>query len=214
MLCESPRYLIAAGKDDEAKALLTKIHGGGDSNSPLVAYEMAEIQAAIEHETMHRQTTSWYDLVRTKGNRHRTFISVTLGFYTQWNGVGVIAYYLAPVLLSLGITSVTHQTLISGFLNVWNLIIAVGAGLAVDRLGRRFLFLTAAGGMLVSYIIVTGLSGAFAHSKDKNIGIAVIPFLFIFYGFFDFGCTPLQASYPVEIWQVDILYILSLKPSH
>lgn len=70
----------------------------------------------------------------------------------------------------------------------------------VDRLGRRFLFLTSAVGMLCSYIIITGLSGAFANTGVTAVGTAVIPFLFIYYGFYDIAFTPLLIAYPAEIW--------------
>jgi MFS family permease len=47
---------------------------------------------------------------------------------------------------------VTQQTLLNGFLNLWNLIMAVGAALLVDRLGRRKLFIISTSIMLFSSI--------------------------------------------------------------
>jgi MFS family permease len=114
-------------------------------------------------------------MLKTKGNRHRVFIGITLGVFAQWNGVGIVSYYLAPVLKTVGVTDVTNQTMISGFLQVWNLIIAVSAAFSIDRLGRRFLCLVSCGGMLTSYIIISGLSGSFAHTNKAGTGIAVIP---------------------------------------
>lgn len=114
--------------------------------------------------------------------------------------VGIVSYYLAPVLLTVGITSVTQQTMISGFLQLWNLILAAGAAFSVDRVGRRKLFLASSVGMLGSYIIIAGLSGSFANTGLAATGIAVIPFLFIFYGFYDIAFTPLIVSYTCEIW--------------
>jgi len=71
----------------------------------------------------------------------------------------------------------------------------------VDKLGRRFLFLTSAVGMLCAYIVITGLSGSFASRGVSSVGTAVIPFLFIYYAFYDIAFTPLLVAYPVEIWQ-------------
>ena len=67
----------------------------------------------------------------------------------------------------------TQQTLLNGFLNLWNLIMAVGAALLVDRLGRRKLFLISTSIMLVSYIIITALSGSFANTGVPGVGTAV-----------------------------------------
>jgi MFS family permease len=40
---ESPRWLIAKGRVEEARALFVLHHAGGDVNSPLVEFEMKEI---------------------------------------------------------------------------------------------------------------------------------------------------------------------------
>lgn len=69
--------------------------------------------------------------------------------------------------------------------------VSVGASQLVDIVGRRFLFLTSTAGMLASMIIVTGLSAGYAEHLKNAIGTAVIPFLFIFYGFYDIAWTPL-----------------------
>jgi MFS family permease len=115
-------------------------------------------------------------------------------------GVGIASYYLAPVLKTVGITDVTNQTLISGMLQIWNLIIAVSAAFSVDRLGRRFLFLTSTIGMLISYMLISGLAGSFAHTGAAATGIAVIPFLYIYYGFYDIAFTPFIWGHTCEIW--------------
>lgn len=105
------------------------------------------------------------------------------------------------MLETVGVTSVTKQTLISGFLQLFNLVVAVSAATQVDRLGRRTLLLASSIGMLVCYVIITGLSGSFANTANSATGLAVIPMLFIYYGFYDIAFTPLVVSYPAEIWQ-------------
>lgn len=91
----------------------------------------------------------------------------------------MVSYYLAIILESVGITSVTDQTLISGCLQIWNLIWSAAAAICVDKVGRKALFMASGIIMLVSYIIVTGLSGSFATSGNGPTGIAVVPFLFM-----------------------------------
>jgi MFS family permease len=54
--------------------------------------------------------------------------------------------------------------------------------------------------MLVSYIVITGLSGSFAQTQVPSVGVAVIPMLFIFFAGYDIALTPLLISYPCEIW--------------
>lgn len=145
---------------------------------------MTEITTTIRLESTLADA-SYIELFKTPGNRRRLLISISLGIFSQWCGNGVVSYYLAIVLKTVGITSVTHQTLIAGLLQIWNLFFAIAAAFSVDRLGRRPLFLCSAGIMLVAYILVTGLSGSFAESGSPSTGVAVIPFLFIFFAGYD-----------------------------
>lgn len=74
----------------------------------------------------------------------------------------------------------------------------------VDRIGRRPLWLTSTAGMLASYVIIMALSATFAGNQNAATGIAVIPFLFIFYGFYDIAWTIQCYSYTTEILPYDM----------
>ncbi|KAL3474430.1 general substrate transporter [Aspergillus californicus] len=196
---ESPRWLVANGKTDEALHLLSRFHTAGDASHPLIQFEMAEIERTIELEKMASQT-DWSALVKTPGNRKRTFIAVCIGAFAQWNGVAVVSYYLTLVLDTVGITDTDTQTLINGLLQVFNFIAALSAAMFVDRLGRRTLFLWSAVGMLISFIIWTTCSAIFDSSQASALGRTVIAFVFIFYFHYDIAYTPLLMGYPTEIF--------------
>ncbi|KAL8309982.1 hypothetical protein RB597_010002 [Gaeumannomyces tritici] len=198
---ESPRYLVSRGRSDETRRDLIRYHAGGDVDSPLVAFEMSETERAIAAENESYSANSWLDLVRGAANRKRTLIAVIVGFFSQWNGVGVVSYYLTLVLNTIGIRDPKDQTLINGMLQIFNWLMATFAGaMMVDRLGRRTLFLISTAGMLVSYICWTGLTSGFVATEDARMGRAVLAFIFIFYFFYDIAWTPLLQAYPVEIY--------------
>ena len=78
-------------------------------------------------------------------------------------------YYLVLVLDTVGITGVTEQTLISGFLQVWNLICAVTGALLVNRLGRRKLFNFSNISMTICFVfvVVTLLDAEILQSSSR-----------------------------------------------
>ncbi len=168
------------GREDKALEVLAKYHANGEANDPLVQWEFHEIQSAIFQEACLQ--SSYLDFFRTTGNRRPLAVILTLSVGTNWVGNSLISFYLAPILRSVGITNPVQITSINAGLAIWNLIIAISAGLNVERFGRRPLFLTSFVGMFCSYVIVMGLSATFATQGNTSAGIAVIPFLFIFYG--------------------------------
>ncbi|KAF2716049.1 general substrate transporter [Polychaeton citri CBS 116435] len=196
---ESPRWLISKNRHHEALQILAKYHANGLVEDELVQYEYQEICRALEMEKAAAKSTGWATFFATKGNRHRFLICVLVGFMIQWAGNGIVSYYLAPILKSIGITSAITQAGINLALQVWNAALAFAGALSAERFGRRPLWLLSASGMLVSFIVVTALSATFAEYGIKAAGSATVAFLFIFFGFYDIAFTPLSIAYPVEI---------------
>lgn len=196
------RWLVAHEKHVEARQILTTYHGSGDDSSPLVAFEMAEIAENLRIELAAASSSSYVDLFNTAANRRRTFLAITVGWFAQWSGNGVVSYYLTLVLDTVGITAVSSQALINGLLQLFNWFAAVfGGALMVDLVGRRTLFLISAGGMCLAYVAWTVLTSVFVNTLDQRVGNAVVAFIFIYYFFYDIAWTPLMPAYPIEIYQ-------------
>lgn len=209
---ESPRWLIRNGREQQAHEILAKYHANGKMDDPLVLLEVREIKASVEIEKVS-QSSSWLAFFKTPGNRRRFFVIILLGVATQWSGNGVVQYFLVPVLKTVGITRPPQTAGINGVsttysgrfrsdfqgLSIFNWFVSMaGAGL-VERVGRRKLFLTSIGGMLASFCLITALAGAYNGTGNKPTGVAMVPFIFIFMGFYSLAFTPLPMLYTPEI---------------
>ncbi|KIJ60059.1 hypothetical protein HYDPIDRAFT_32632 [Hydnomerulius pinastri MD-312] len=194
---ESPRWLVSKGKEDRALKILAYYHANGNEQDPLVEYEFEEIKAAIAFDREVAANTGWLSLVKTPGNRKRMRIIIALAFFSQWSGNGLVSYYLNKVFTAIGITDPTTQLLINGLLNIFNFIVAIGAGFCCDRAGRRPLFLTSCVGMIVFWTAQTICFSIDQQTGSTAAGHAVISSSTAFTMFLAF--TPLIVSYTVEI---------------
>lgn len=164
--------------------MLARYHANGDAQDPLVQYEFAEIVNAIEMESSTSTGTSYRTFVSDKGHRRRLWILVSLGFGSQWVGMGVVSYYFAAIMRTVGIVVPAQQAGLNGGLQIWNWLLAVFGALLVEKLGRRPLWLTSTAGLLVNLVIVTACSATYASTGSSAAGYAVVAFLFLFSGFF------------------------------
>lgn len=77
-LPESPRWLIANDRYEEARKLLVRYHACGHENSPLVTLEMAEMRASIRQEASDKRWYDYSELINSRSNRYRTFLNISI----------------------------------------------------------------------------------------------------------------------------------------
>jgi hypothetical protein len=91
---ESPRWLIAHDRREEALVIFAKYHGEGDEHSPVVQLQYHEI---IEQMSLTRNENPWWDyreLVNTRAARYRLYMVIGMSFFGQWSGNNVVSYFM------------------------------------------------------------------------------------------------------------------------
>lgn len=81
MMPESPRWLCANGRKDEALSVLARYHANGNASDDLVVKEMAEIELAIEQGL---EGVTWREMATNKKTRKRVLIVLTMTLMTLW----------------------------------------------------------------------------------------------------------------------------------
>ena len=110
----------------------------------------------------------------------------------------LIADYLAPVLNNVGITDPLTITGLNAALAGWNMIVSLSLGAHSEKMGRRFMWITSNAGMGFGFAFIMGFAAAFANTGRSSFGLAVIPFIFIVYAFYDLAYICLNYTFVAE----------------
>ncbi|BGP19543.1 hypothetical protein JCM10213_000143 [Rhodosporidiobolus nylandii] len=194
-LPESPRYLIAVGKDEQAQAALARILGAAP-DSEAVAEQYAEIAASVHHVRSLGGTT-YIDCFRnTNRNRLRSLTGIGLQALQQLTGINFIFYYGTAFFKNSGIN---NPFLITVATNVVNVGATIPGLYAIDKVGRRSMLLFGAIGMTVCHFIVAGTG--VGVSEDNQAGQKVlVAFVCIFIAFFAATWGPMPWVVTGEIY--------------
>jgi MFS transporter, SP family, sugar:H+ symporter len=140
MIPESPRYLVAQGKEPEATKVLTKILGGN------VREKVNEIRQTVLRE---RQPKFSDLLSRSGGLLPVVWIGIGLSLLQQFVGINVIFYYSSILWRAVGFSEQDSLTItvITAVVNIVTTLIAIAF---VDKFGRKPLLVLGSIGMTVT----------------------------------------------------------------
>jgi len=213
-LPETPRWLIANDRHEEALDTMARFHGEGNRDSPIVKLEYKEMVEDISVTGSDKRWWDYRELFNSREARYRTMLVVCMAFFGQWSGNGPVSYYYPTILQGAGIANNRTRLLYNGMQNVVSFAGAVFGAVYTDSWGRRPQLLVSTGllvGILtiVCALVATNLKRGpdgkpiydANHTPEiERIGQAraVIAFFFIFGFVYSTGYTPLQQLYPVE----------------
>jgi len=199
-LPESPRWLYCNGKQEQAKAFLTKYHGHGNPDSEWVKLQLFEYESHLELDGADKRWWDYRALFKNRASRYRLATNCITALFGQWAGNGVVSYFLAGVLQQAGVENKTTRANLFVAMNAVQIVISSIGACFVDRIGRRPLLIWVNVGCAVCWVGVVAASGVHANDeKNKASSAAVVAMIYIFQAVYSFGWTPLQALYPVEV---------------
>ncbi|KAH8809249.1 general substrate transporter [Xylogone sp. PMI_703] len=197
---ESPRWLISKDRNDEALKTLAKWHANGNEDNLTVQFEYREIRETLRLEKEVTMNTSYLDFFRTRGNRWRLAIIISIGIISQYSGNAVISNYANLIYTNAGVSGQSQKLGLSIGNALLSLIVSISAAFMVDRVGRRPLFLVSMGGMVISFVIWTVMAAEYENNNQaERFGIAQIVFVWIFGIFYSIGFSGLLVAYTLEV---------------
>lgn len=146
-LPESPRWLVANGRSEDARAVLAKIR----STDTTVEKELYGIKTLIESVPSNKAKCSTLkQIFETKHVRKALMVGCGMQLFQQFGGINTIIYYSATIVKMAGIADNSNAIWCSTAVAVVNMFFTIIGLLLVERSGRKCLSIGSMVGMMFS----------------------------------------------------------------
>ncbi|MEM5534131.1 sugar porter family MFS transporter [Pseudoalteromonas arctica] len=185
---ESPRYLVAQGKVDDAKAVFSKI-----SNDNVDA-QISDVKRSLHSDTKPSIRDLFID--NSKKVHPIVWVGVALSVFQQFVGINVVFYYGSELWQAAGFdeSQSLFINVLAGTTNIVSTFIAIAL---VDKVGRKPLLLVGSIGMFISLSALTyifgsaGLDDAGKLALSDNMGTFALIMANLFVVFFGLSWGPI-----------------------
>lgn len=195
---ESPRYLIARDRHDEALDVLSIINDTEDE----VQLQYREIVDTLNIEKQRNVNVG--RALMSKANRRRLFITTTFSIIVMLPGTNIVTFYFGDMMTRAGIDSPTTQLQINIVLTSWTLVVAIAASWFADKVGRKTLCSGSLAGQVVTLFLLGGLTKVYGTSTNTSGIYGTLSIIFLYNAAYAWGITPLTVLYPPEVLSFDI----------
>jgi SP family sugar:H+ symporter-like MFS transporter len=190
MIPESPRYLVAAGKTDDAFNVLHNISTLQDTKAKIEEIKKTLVEGVKPRlkDVIDKATSKMHPIV---------WIGIGLAILQQLTGINVIFYYGANLWQAAGFTEADAllQNVISGSVNIFFTFVAIAL---IDKVGRKPLLLVGSLGqavMLAVMAIIFSSAGTDAAGDimlEGNSGLYALLAANAYIAFFAFSWGPVM----------------------
>ncbi|WP_394555038.1 sugar porter family MFS transporter [Agromyces sp. MMS24-JH15] len=160
---ESPRYLMLAGREDEARAVFAQLVPESELDRSIT-----DIRSQIQADREHAHATIRGPRFGLQGI---VWIGIILSVFQQFVGINVIFYYSTTLWQAVGFDE-SDSFGISVATSVTNVLVTIVAIVLVDRIGRRPILITGSAGMTLA---LGAMAIAFAFASTDSSGAVTLP---------------------------------------
>ena len=201
---ESPRWLISKGRLEEAREAMRTLSRDDVVDERGIDVEIDNVSSLLQHGSQPER--GFLDFFKPGHQRlfYRMCLAIGINFGAQITGSNAISYYGTTIFKkSLGLPSNKASLLNAGVLT-WKIPAAVPAYFAVDRFGRKPLFIISSVGMGLSMAALAGCVWAIDYRYTFGASVAATFFLFFYVTFFPLGFLGANFLYATEIAPQDL----------
>lgn len=162
-LPESPRYLIAKGRYDEARTIFERLVPPADLDQT-----MKDLQTTIETDRKNAGVSLRGPVL---GLQRIVWVGIILSVFQQFVGINVIFYYSTSLWNSVGFDESNSFT-ISVVTSITNVLVTLVAIFLVDRVGRKPILLT---GSVMMTLSLGTMAIAFLFATTDSEGAVSLP---------------------------------------
>jgi SP family galactose:H+ symporter-like MFS transporter len=178
-LPESPRWLAAHGRTQDAAQALKAMRQGQD-----ISQELGELR----QDVLRREAKgSIWSMLREQHLRKPLIIGLGLAAFQQVTGINTVIYFAPTIFQSAGFESASASILATAGVGVVNVVMTVIAIRLMDRAGRRPLLLA---GLAVMAVSLVALAIAFFSGQSQTLGYVTVAALAVYVGGFAIGLGP------------------------
>lgn len=222
---ESPRWLVANGKHEEAHGVLERLHAPtkkqraaaidqeaetSEDEVPLYKREFHQIEAQIAHER-EIEHLGVGAILKRPSYRKRLYLILFFFFFQQATAIIPLQNYQTILYRALGLTGKMPLVLVG----VWGttaLIFSIGGAYFFDRLGRRKNFFISIAGILVGSIMLAAFWARYEAGGNSNkvLGSLALWSMFVFLCGYGWIMNSFGYTYTPEIMVSAVVFCASL----